>query len=91
MKLTNKQIDIWNKAPKCNCGSNQQDDFGDHKLCGICNNKMLYGSHESVHNQNNSIGAWNIDHKIPVSKNGNNKYANLHVVHIYCNQNKANK
>lgn len=91
MELNNKTKEIWDKAKKCNCGVNQQDLSGDHKLCGICNKIMDYGAHESVQEQINSTGRWNIDHKLAKSIGGTNDISNLHAVHVSCNRNKGNK
>ena len=81
---------IWDNANDCYCG---YDDChpNNHKLCGICNEKILYGSHEREETQLNSQYAWNIDHIIPKSKGGTNRIDNLQAVHITCNQNKGNK
>ncbi|WP_381415077.1 HNH endonuclease [Spiroplasma endosymbiont of Anurida maritima] len=89
MDLTNKQIAVWNNAEDCECLDTKENLSSNHKLCGICEMIMYYGSHESVEIQNNSGGAWNIDHIKPLSKGGNNDISNLQAVHIDCNIFKA--
>ncbi len=91
MKLSTKVISVWKIAKNCNCKITQQHNGISHKLCGICKKTMFYGSHESVEQQNNSKGAWNIDHKTPLSKSGSNKIENMQAVHIRCNIYKADK
>ncbi len=90
MKLKSKDNDIWHNSKKCDCGATQQDDGRDHRLCGICSKKMVYGAHESIKEQNNSKCAWNVDHIIPLSRNGSNTINNMQAVHIVCNATKAN-
>ncbi len=89
MKLNNKIQMIWNRAPYCRCGS-QDCNINNHRLCGICGITILKGSHESVESQRNSWYSWNIDHKIPLSRGGNNSIQNMHAVHIRCNRYKKN-
>ncbi|WP_283272233.1 HNH endonuclease [Spiroplasma sp. SV19] len=94
MKLSDKEIKVWNNATDCHCGAQPQDEAKDHKICGICkkiNKLMIYGAHESVELQRNSKCAWNIDHIIPRSRKGKNNIDNLRAVHIRCNKNKGNK
>lgn len=88
-KYDNKTEQVWEKAPYCHCGF-QDCNPNNHRLCGICGEKILYGSHESVHNQRNSMYAWNIDHIIPTSRGGKNNTSNLQAVHIKCNRDKGN-
>ncbi len=89
IEYTNKVIDIWEKAPECYCG-NDDCSLKNHRKCGICGEIMLYGSHQSNKQQNNSWYAWNIDHIKPISRGGTNNNANLHAVHIRCNWDKGN-
>ncbi len=86
-KYNNKTESAWKKAPYCSCGNNDCNP-NNHRLCEICWETILYGSHESVKSQINSKFAWNIDHIIPKSKNGNNSIDNLQAVHITCNRKK---
>ncbi len=86
-KYNNKTKTIWKNAPYCSCRNNDYSP-NDHRLCGICWETMLYGSHESVISQKNSLYAWNIAHIIPKSKGVNNSIDNLQAVHIRCNRSK---
>jgi len=86
MDLDNKTKEVWKKAEDCNCDA-QDCSKKNHKLCGICDEKMLYGAHESV--QPKSKYAWNVDHIKPVSKGGSDNINNLQAVHITCNRSKA--
>lgn len=88
-KYDQKIEQIWEQAAPCNCGIDSCNP-NNHRLCGICHKPIFYGAHESVINQRNSRGAWNIDHKIPLSKGGTNKNSNLQAVHILCNSQKGN-
>ena len=45
--------------------------------CYLCGNPIKFGDDS-------------IDHKIPISKGGNNDYCNLRVTHIICNKKKGN-
>ncbi|MGL5630288.1 MAG: HNH endonuclease [Mycoplasmoidaceae bacterium] len=81
---------LWNNAKKCNCLA-PDCNIKNHKLCSICEKKLLFGSHFSVKRFNKSIYSWNIDFIIPKSLGGNNKLSNLHVVHIKCNKSKNSK
>ncbi|MFW4371297.1 HNH endonuclease [Spiroplasma sp. ald] len=50
---------------------------------------MIYGAHESIENQQNSIYRWNLDHKKSKSKGGDNSIENLQAVHVKCNRKKG--
>ncbi len=76
-------------ADECTCQENDCHE-NNHKEFGLCEDHMLYGSHESVENQKNSAYRWNVDHIIPKSKNGSNKRSNKQAVHVDCNEDKAN-
>ncbi len=80
---------VWDSAPYCFCGY-EDCSVNNHRLCSICRNTILYGSHESVKSQRNSWYSWNIDHIKAKSKGGTNNIDNLQAVHIRCNRNKAN-
>ncbi len=84
-----KTEQAWLNASYCNCGDEENCNPKSHRLCGICNGTILYGSHESVVAQRNSRFAWNTDHIIPKSKGGNNSIDNLQAVHIVCNRSKG--
>lgn len=86
-KYSDKIERIWEKAPYCNCGY-QDCSINNHRLCGLCWEKILYGSHESVESQRNSHFAWNIDHIVSKAKGGTNRESNLQATHIYCNRSK---
>ncbi|MCL8209902.1 HNH endonuclease [Spiroplasma attinicola] len=86
MELSNKTINAWNKAKFCNCSD--QDCQQNHRLCGICGGTIVYTAH--VSNQPNSKYRWNVDHIIAKSNYGANDISNLQVVHVLCNQTKAN-
>ena len=90
MKYSNKIETLWESAPYCNCGR-QDCHLNAHRLCNICYETIFYGAHESVENQQNSIGAWNTDHIIAKSNGGGNSISNLQAVHIYCNRDKADQ
>ncbi|MDE5599482.1 MAG: HNH endonuclease [Ureaplasma sp.] len=89
-KYSNEIEILWDKARYCYCGF-EDCNPNNHRLCGICGNKILYGSHESVTSQINSQYAWNIDHIRPISRGGKNNIDNKQAVHIYCNRQKSNK
>ncbi|WP_033379079.1 HNH endonuclease [Mesomycoplasma moatsii] len=89
-KYREKTERIWEQANYCFCGF-EDCNPNNHRLCGICGAKILYGSHESVQSQNNSRYSWNVDHIIPRSKGGTNKLNNLQAVHIRCNRSKGDK
>ena len=89
-KYNNIIEQVWEKAPYCNCNS-QDCHINSHRLCSVCYESILYGSHESIESQRNSISAWNTDHIVPKSKGVNNKLDNLQATHIYCNREKSNK
>ncbi|WP_342259274.1 HNH endonuclease signature motif containing protein [Spiroplasma endosymbiont of Dioctria linearis] len=84
MKLNNKTIDVWNKAKDCGCQESDCDT--NHKLCGICSNKIVYTAHKS--NQPNSKFAWDIDHIIPLKNGGTDDINNLQISHVVCNSKK---
>ena len=88
-KYDEKTEQIWERAAHCDCGYRDCHP-NNHRLCAICHEPIFYGAHESVINQRNSRGAWNIDHKRPLSKGGTNKNSNLQAVHISCNRWKGN-
>ena len=86
MDLNDKTINAWNKAENCNC--DDQDCGKNHKLCGICGGTIVYTAH--VSNQPNSRYRWNVDHIVAKSNDGSSHISNLQVVHVECNQEKAN-
>lgn len=88
-KYSNKIEAVWENADHCSCGSNDCHP-NNHRECGICHETIFYGSHESVRNQVNSRGAWNLDHIKPNSLGGSNEIKNLQAVHICCNRWKGN-
>jgi 5-methylcytosine-specific restriction endonuclease McrA len=90
MKYSEKIETLWENSPYCNCGR-QDCHLNSHRLCNICYGTIFYGAHESVENQQNSIGAWNTDHIIAKSNGGGNSISNLQAVHIYCNRDKADQ
>ncbi len=85
MNISTRDQKVWDKADNCNCAV--QDCADNHKLCGICDETMIYGAHESV--QPNSDYSWNVDHIVPVSAGGGDNIENLQAVHVGCNQDKA--
>ena len=86
MKYNNKIENVWNAAKYCDC--NDYDcHINNHRICGICDNTILYGAHESVESQKNSCFRWNIDHISPGFKNG---IENMQAAHVSCNQSKGN-
>lgn len=89
-KYSNKVEKVWGNADHCSCGSNDCHP-NSHRECGICHETIFYGSHETVQNQRNSRGAWNLDHIIPISRGGSNQIKNLQAVHIFCNRSKGNR
>jgi len=50
----------------------------DQGLCGVCGNGVLF---EDMH----------LDHKVPLSKNGEHSYANTQTTHGLCNRRKSDK
>lgn len=89
-KYNNEAEAAWNNANECDCGDSDCHP-NNHRKCYICGKKMVYGAHESVESQRNSSCAWNVDHKIPLSKGGTNKKSNLIAVHVRCNRKKGNR
>ena len=89
-KYKTKTDQVWEKAPYCDCYS-EDCNPNSHRLCGLCNMTILYGSHESELSQRNSRFAWNIDHIVPKSRGGDNSLRNLHAVHIMCNRSKGDQ
>lgn len=87
MDLDDKIKKMWDNAEDCNCST--ADCWQNHKLCGICKKKVIYGAHES--NQPGSKFAWNKDHIIPSSRWGSESLKNLQVLCIPCNRDKSNK
>ncbi len=89
--MSNKKIveEIWDKSRYCHC-SNDDCTISNHRLCGICGQKMLYGSYKGIKSQNGSRYAWNIDHIIPLSKGGKDNKDNMQAVHVRCNRQKGN-
>lgn len=88
MTLDKKTIAAWLKANDCNCDI--KDCRDNHKICYLCDKKMIYGAHESVESQKNSHYRWNKDHGIPKSRGGTNDQNNLIATHVQCNQKKGN-
>ena len=86
-KYNNNIEKLWDKASYCGCG-NDDCSPNNHRLCGICLEKILYGSHESVILQRNSLYAWNVDHILSKSRGGDNSINNLQAVHIDRNRSK---
>ena len=88
MNLDNKTNTAWNRAKSCSC--NKNDCVSNHKLCGICNKKMVYTAH--VSNQPYSNYSWNIDHVKPKKSFDFGQIANfnenLQAVHVECNNKK---
>lgn len=81
---------LWQTSKDCTClqnGCNAKN----HKLCPICSNLMLFGSHLIVEKLNKSEFSWNTDLIVPKINGGNNKIANLQAVHIKCNKSKNRK
>ncbi|AUM62767.1 HNH endonuclease [Spiroplasma monobiae] len=76
---------VWELARKCYCS--EDNCLNNHRLCAICNGKLLKAAHQSE--QPNSTYAWNIDHKIPKSRGGTNQINNLQITHIECNSKKG--
>ena len=89
IKYSAKIEKIWDNARYCDCNAEDCNAYN-HRLCGICGYKILYGSHESEISQRNSRYAWNIDHIIPKSRGGTDRISNLQAVHIRCNRYKKN-
>lgn len=85
---SNEAEQAWDDADKCDCGAGDCHE-NNHKECGVCVDRMLYGSHESNEDQVNSDYRWNVDHIKPISKGGSNKRDNKQAVHVRCNQEKA--
>ena len=81
---------LWKDAKECNCGKPDCNPKN-HRLCPICNETMMYGSHYSIENLRKSNFAWNIDMIVQKVDGGNNKYSNLRAVHIRCNKSKNRK
>lgn len=88
--INDKAKMVWEKAPKCKCGK-----VGclpqNHRLCTICNKKMLFGSYYGEETQRNSKYAWDIDHIKPKSRGGTDNIDNLRAVHVDCNRLKGDK
>ncbi len=89
MKLTNEAKQAWEDAKLCDCGD---DDChpNQHRLCAVCGGTIIHGAHESVKSQKNSKWRWNVDHIIPISKNGKDVRSNRQAVHVECNKQKSN-
>ncbi len=81
---------LWKLAKECDCQKNDCSPRN-HRLCPICNNLMLYGSHFTNPKTINSEYAWNIDLIIPKKDGGSSKIHNLRAVHIKCNTSKKNQ
>ncbi len=80
---------LWKEAKDCTCGSGDCS-IRNHKLCPICNQKMLYGSHFTNEKTKESQFAWNIDLIVPKSEGGSWKLNNMRAVHIKCNKSRNN-
>lgn len=90
----NKKDAAWENCKNCECGTKECHP-NSHRMCGICGNqsnkdylhrRIMYGSF----GDENSRYGWNIDHKIPKSKDGTNKNSNLRATHIECNEKRKN-
>lgn len=95
LNLSSSTVSAWEQADPCAglCQpKNKMAEFEcqtNHKLCGLCGTKVIYGAHVSA--QATSKQAWDVDHIKPQSKGGTNKVNNLQVVHVRCNRNKGDK
>ena len=74
---------VWNRALRCHCG--QADCTAkNHRLCNLCHEPILYGSHSSELTQVHSKFVWHVAYIRPPFKGGSERLINLQAVHVDC-------